>query len=319
MGGILEEVIGIPIEPEAPVAPVEPKEPIEPKEPVEPVEPTEPTEPVEPKEPVEPSEPVEPAEPTEPTEPKEPVEPTEPVEVKPDESLISLAKEINPDGEFADNQSAISVIKEDIKEKTEFIEKAQKWNQELIDVFENNPEVGEFTKAVINGMDPVVAAGVYISETLAPEEGEKNYETYKEEVKRRKEQGEQRKALEQEFSTNVGISKNTVQEFVKENSIDEKEMESIAKEFDDEMINFRKGITTKKFLTLLWKGKTFDAKVKKAEEQAYLRGKNEKITLVKKKNNTGDGLPDLKSSVKPDKEIPKPGMFERAADHKRGG
>jgi hypothetical protein len=239
------------------------------------------------------------------------------IEVKPDDELILLAKEINPDGEFVDNKTAIEAIKEDLKDKTEFIEKAKKWNTELIDLFDANPEVGEFTKAVINGMDPKVAAGIYISETLAPEEGEESYESFKEELTKRKDGLEKRKQLEKEFSKNVEVSRSVVQEFGKENAIDQPELEKLLKEADEELININKGIVTKNFLALAIKGKKFDERIKKAEEQGYLRGKNEKIKLEKAKNNDGDGLPKLKSGLEPEKNIvtKKPDLLDRVFNH----
>ena len=238
-------------------------------------------------------------------------------EVKPlDEELISLAKEIVPDTEFKDKQEAITAIKEVLKEKNEFIEKSEKWNNELINLFENNPEVAEFTKAIINGMDSKVAAGIYISETLAPEDGEEGVNAYQEEVKKRKEAGEQRKKLEKEFSDNVAQSSLTVREFQKENAIEQSELDAILKEVDDELSNLRKGIVTKSYLQMVIKGKRFDAKLKKAEEQAYLRGKNEKIVLTKTKKNKGDGMPDIKSSLSAEKEKRQPDMLDRVLSHK---
>lgn len=240
----------------------------------------------------------------------------EDVQDGPVESLINLAKEINPEGDYSDNASALEVIKSDLKEKSEFIEKAKKWNDELVNLFEQNPEVAEFTKAVINGTDPKVAAAIYISETLAPEEGEQGSEEYKKEMSKRKEQAEKQEKDKKEFIANIEKSDAIIKEFAKENNINEKELKPFLEDLSNELISFNKGIATKSFLLTVLKGKNFDKKIKEAEDAAYLRGKNEKIKLVAAKKNDGDGLPSIKSGTKPDMDIPKPkkGMIERTLD-----
>jgi len=237
-------------------------------------------------------------------------------QVKSDESLINLAKEIQPDGEYSDNASALEVIKSDLKEKSEFIEKAKKWNDELVNLFEQNPDVAEFTKAVINGTDPKVAAAIYISETLAPEEGEQGSEEYKKQMAKRKEQAEKQEQEKKEFVANIEKSEATIKEFAKENNINEKELKPFLEDLSSELISFNKGIATKSFLSTVLKGKMYDKKIKEAEDAAYLRGKNEKIKLVAAKKNEGDGLPSIKSGRMPDTDMPKPkkGMIERTLD-----
>lgn len=231
--------------------------------------------------------------------------------LKPDDDLISLAKEIDPDGEYADNQSAIEAIKADLKEKAEFIDNYKKFNNDLIEMFDSNPDVAQFAKAVIEGMDPKVAAGIYISETLAPEEGDESIKTYKEELSKRKKETENRKIAQQEFNDNIKKSRQVVQEFIQEQNVDAKEMESILKEVDDELVNQNKGVVSKKFLELVLKGKKYDAQIKKAEELAYLRGKNEKIKLVRSKKTEGDGMPKIATGLGAEKQKKDFGLFGR--------
>lgn len=248
---------------------------------------------------------------------QEPEEKTEEeVQPKVNEGLVALAKEINPEGEFVDEQSAIETIRQDLENKKEYIEKAEKFNGEMLDIFDQHPAIKEFMRAVIEGIDPQVAAGIYISETLAPEEGEKNHEQYKTKREEIKKLADDKKKLQTEFTQNATKSKQVAEVFLKENSIEQKWMEKALKEVSDEIASMNKGIVSKEFLTLIHKGKTFDERIKKADEQGYLRGKNEKIKLEKVKKAEGDGMPKLNAGNKPDKESkPKPrGLIDMALD-----
>lgn len=236
-----------------------------------------------------------------------------------DSDLALLTKEFIPEAEIPDSKTAIQALKTKLSEDREFIEAWKKWDAELLEMYDQQPSVLEFTKAVKDGMHPEVAAAVYISETLTPEEGTEENKKYLDVMKKEKEKTEQRKVKKQEYDENVSSSRQTVSDWVKENKFDERQMEEILKEIDGELVNQSKGIMTKKFLDLVTKGKRFESEVQKLREEnkkeidaAYLRGKNEKIKLTKEKKSESDNLPHLSGSGKGDKDKPRRGMLDAA-------
>jgi hypothetical protein len=247
-------------------------------------------------------------------------------EVKPNEELSAVVKEFVPDAQVTDDKSAIVALKTKLTENKQLIENFEKWDKELTGMFEENPELVEFLKAIKNeGMSPAVAAAVYISETLTPEEGTEENEKYKEALKGQKKKAEDKKAKQEEYRTNLQASQKTIKEYVNETKIPEKEMEDILTEADSEVAKLNSGIISKRFLELMVKGKTFDAEIKRLKDEqkkeidaAYLRGKNEKIKLVKEKKSETDNLPDISGKGKGKDDISRrPSMLDIALDRKR--
>jgi hypothetical protein len=240
-----------------------------------------------------------------------------PVDDAPASELVNLAKEIDPESSLTEQSEIISLAQATVKELRETVESYEKSNKVIYDVFNEMPEVSDFMRAVINGVDPVIAAGIYISETLAPEEGEKNSKEYQEARKKKQEQKAENEKTLAEFQENHKSSIKLAEQFVAESKVDKAEFEGYLTDFDKEISALKTGKINKSLLELVLKARTFDAKVKEAEDRGYLRGKNEKIVQKKNTNNNTDGMPGITASVGNDKIKSEPDIFDRMLSHRR--
>lgn len=230
-----------------------------------------------------------------------------------DDELVMYVKELDPDSDVKDHASAMEFIKERVKESDETIQLYEKNNKEIYDIFNNTPEVADFMKALIKGMDPKVAAGIYISESLAPEDGDEGIEQYQDALKERKAEQKKREDALEEFQSNQKESAKVAESFVIENKIDRGEFEKYLETFDEQIIRLKSGKLSKDLLSFVWKANKYDKDIKSAEEKGYLRGKNEKIVLKKNSKENTDGLPNISSGNEKERESPKESFWDRVA------
>jgi adenylate kinase family enzyme len=231
--------------------------------------------------------------------------------------VVSLAKELDPEGEVKDDEGAATLIRERFKELNETVEAYEKNNKVIYDTFNDIPEVSDFMKAVINGMSPEVAAAIYISETLAPEDGHKSSDEYKAEVAKRNAERKKKDEALEAYRENHNKSVKLVESFVTENKLDGKEFEGFLGTFDKQIAELRNGTVTKDLLSLVMKANKYDKDVKDAEDKGYLRGKNEKIQLKKTSSQNTDGMPGLTSSPGKDKVRTDPDFWDKVAARTR--
>jgi len=221
------------------------------------------------------------------------------------EDITALLKEIDPEAEVTDQKGALEIIKERYVELKETTEAYEKSNKEIFEVLNDNPDVADYLKALIRGVNPVVAHKVYLSEELPPEAAEKEDPDYKAElVKKNAAKINSAKALE-EFKANHEKSRKVAEEFVAESKVNSAEFEKELNKFDSQLAELNKGVITKDLLSYVLKASRYDKAVKEAEEKGYLRGKNEKIILKKKSNENTDGMPGLTSSTGKERESSK--------------
>ena len=240
-----------------------------------------------------------------------------------DEDIINTLKEIDPEVEVKDQKEAISTIKARYDELKETVGAYEKNNKDIIKAFEENPSVMDFMKAVISGMNPMTAAGIYISETLAPEDGETGDEEYKAEVSKRKAEKEKSAKALEDFKANHKASAKRAEEFLKENKLDQVEFEKQLSEFDKQIAELQKGVITKDLLSIVHKANQYDKelkaaekKIKEAEERGYLRGKNEKIVLKKTSKENTDGMPGLTSGSGKEREGSQPDWLDKISSRR---
>lgn len=231
--------------------------------------------------------------------------------------VVSLAKELDPEGEVKDDEGASTLIRERFKELNETVEAYEKNNKVIFDTFNDIPEVSDFMKAVINGMSPEVAAAIYITETLAPEDGQKSSDEYKAEVAKRNAERKKKEEALEAYRENHNKSVKLVESFVTENKLDEKQFEGFLGTFDKQIAELRNGNVTKDLLSLVMKANKYDKDVKDAEDKGYLRGKNEKIQLKKTSSQNTDGMPGLTSSPGKDKVRTDPDFWDNVAAKSR--
>jgi hypothetical protein len=218
-----------------------------------------------------------------------------------DAEFSEIGKEIDPEAEYKDKSSLASAIKGHISSMKEELDALNKANKEVYDVLSESPAIADFMRDVIHGMDPIVAAGIHISETLAPEEGEKSFEDYKakrNEIKAK--QAEKQKALD-EYNKNAKTSSKTMESFIQKSKMKKDEFQPLTERTGKMIEDINNGVLSEDFLTMILRDAKYEQDVKDAEERGFLRGQNQKIKLVKDKART-DGMPGLTSSQSKVKE-----------------
>jgi hypothetical protein len=145
------------------------------------------------------------------------------------------------------------------------------------------------------GQSPVIAAmemGIAPEDFEVYDESELDAEAKilkKHELKKQK---EERVKAQKAVEANINKSTKLVDEFSSKKKLDESEKDVLVGKINEFVETVNKGIITESFLEFLTKGVRYEKDTKKEAEHAYIKGRNEKFQIEKKKR-AGDGLPGL--------------------------
>lgn len=210
-------------------------------------------------------------------------------------------KELHPEQEFKsfeDYDKAVETHLNTLEGKIQNLETlTNKWG-ELATAY---PGLDKFIESLELGESRVLAA---MKMGISPED----YEVYDEseldaEAKillkhENKKQKEARIKAQKEVQDNINKSTALVETFSKKKSLDESERDSLVANINQFVETVNKGVLTESFLEFLTKGIRYEKDTKKEAEHAYIRGRNEKFKVEKKKRE-GDGLPGLTGGMTP--------------------
>lgn len=240
--------------------------------------------------------------------------------------LLELGKEIDPDAEFTDVPSVVKAIKAKMDKVTTDLDDVMEANQQIVTTLQDNPAVAEFLRSVINGINPVAAAHVYLLETKDPEELQEGQEDFEAEMKKIKKATKEKEDRQAEIEANTKASQKVTSSFEKANNVQAQEMETIRSVINDDFSKLLEGKVTENLLTVLLNGiryvnliKDNDKKIKEATDAAYLKGKNEKIRMIKKsQQESSDGLPDISQGGKSEGSKKQPDWLDNAVASQKG-
>ena len=108
----------------------------------------------------------------------------------------------------------------------------------------------------------------------------------------RKKQLKENEKRQKELQTNMEQSNTVLSEFQKEKGFDDKVKENLVNAMADFQSKAMKGLITKDSLELFLKAINYEQAVQKAEQKGEIKGRNEKITIERKKKE-GDRIPSL--------------------------
>ena len=216
-----------------------------------------------------------------------------------EESVISVAKEIYPDREFATEQEAIQAVREYTESSKEYEKRTKEANQSLVNIFNNNQELVALVRMLNSGASFVEALPHVVDvDALLPKEGDPDWEAWQ----KAKEEGTKtradREAKKKEIANNLEMSMAEVDKFAQENEMTPEEAGEFLTTIDTILENVSQGNITRDILEKFKKGLFHDKIVKEESEKAEIRGRNEAIEekVEKKSKNKGDGLPEVKSA-----------------------
>lgn len=209
-----------------------------------------------------------------------------------------------PDRKFEKSEDYDSALDEHLDRLEKYEERGKKVNAELINIFETNPEIGAMLKDIKDGATVRQALARHFDPAdLTPEEGDPDYEGWKKNKADREEKLTKRREFETQYANNLKAAEKELDDFMKENKLDDKTMEEFFDKTQAILDDFHNGKITKSLLTTVKRGLSWEADIKAAREEGVIAGRNEKIVAERQKESkeVGDGLPRVgQSSDNPD-------------------
>jgi len=225
-----------------------------------------------------------------------------------------------PDREFKSDEDYDKGMEEYLDELEGYKERGTMANQKLIALFESEPQVGDVVRDMINGATFREALARHMSpEDLTAVEGDPDFEGWNKNKAIREESLNKRKAKQEEYAKNLEFSQQAIEEFAKENDMDDESAGKFLARFDSMLADINSGKISKDVLMTIKKAWDYDNDITTAREQGELAGKNKNIVAQKEAAKPkGDGLPKIGgSSVAPQANKPEPnyidGLLERTS------
>ncbi len=225
-----------------------------------------------------------------------------------------------PDREFKSDEDYDKGMEEYLDELEGYKERGTMANQKLIALFESEPQVGDVVRDMINGATFREALARHMSpEDLTAVEGDPDFEGWNKNKATREESLNKRKAKQEEYAKNLEFSQQAIEEFAKENDMDDESAGKFLARFDSMLADINSGKISKDVLMTIKKAWDYDNDITTAREQGELAGKNKNIVAQKEAAKPkGDGLPKIGgSSVAPQANKPEPnyidGLLERTS------
>jgi hypothetical protein len=212
-----------------------------------------------------------------------------------------------PDRKFESDGDYESALDEHLDSLEGYKDKATKLNQKLIALFDAEPQVSDLVRDMIDGATFRQALARHISpEELTAEEGDPDYEGYNKNKIAREEAASKRKELQAQREADLKASIETMQNFAKENNMDEAAAEKFYGRIDEMVGAITSGKISKEALIAMQRAFNYENDIAKAKEEAQTAAKNQKIVAQKEEpEKKGDGIPRInKNNTEEAKKAP---------------
>lgn len=233
----------------------------------------------------------------------QPTEETAPEAEAPKNKYAERLAKVYPDREFKSDEDYDKGMEEYLGELEGYKERGTMANQKLIGLFESEPQVGDVVRDMINGATFREALARHISpEDLTAIEGDPDFEGWNKNKTAREDLLNKRKAKQDEYNKNLEFSQQAIEEFARENNMDDGSAGKFLARFDAMLADINSGRISKEVLASIKKAWDYDNDITTARDQGEVAGKNKKIVAQKEEPKpAGDGLPKISGSS----EIPK--------------
>lgn len=198
-----------------------------------------------------------------------------------------------PDRKFESDGDYESALDEHLTDLEGYKESGTKLNKKLIALFDAEPQVSDLVRDMIDGATFRQALAKHISpDELTAEEGDPDYEGYTKNKTAREEAAAKRKEREAQREADLQASIETMQNFAKENNMDETAAEKFYGKIDEMVGAITSGKISKEALIAMQRAFNYEQDLAKAKEEAAIAGRNEKIVATKEEpEKKGDGIP----------------------------
>lgn len=207
-------------------------------------------------------------------------------------------KDYFPDRNFDSLEDYDTAMSDMVTDLNTVIQKDQEVNEGLIEVFENNPELKKAFQYMMKGYPANVAlvkAG-FDADAFNIEPDDENYEKIVEARVENKKAKERQKKENERIQRNANESHKALNEFQKKKGLTDTAKDAFigkVKSFIDNVIEAKLDEST---LEAFYKALNYEKDLSNERKQGVIQGRNEKITIGKKKKE-GDGLPRLHSNA----------------------
>lgn len=227
---------------------------------------------------------------------------TEETPIEPEDQFFDNAKKFFPDAKD-EKQLKASVI-ERLSDLELYYHDNQEANKKVMEVLEDQPEIGEIIRDMAKGATFSEALARHIDvEGLQPAEGDPDFEVWDQARKERKKRQKAAKEFEVTLSKNRQSSVKNIETFREEKKLSEDDMGKFTLALQKTLEGVMDGHITQDFLNLMYKALNFEVAVTEAQKQGEVKGRNEKITAMKDTPKKGDGLPHVASQGTPEKKV----------------
>ena len=210
--------------------------------------------------------------------------------------FIDIAKQHFPDDEFESDEDATQAITKKLSEYDDFKKRTQEKDQKIVDIFNSSPEFADIMYLMGQGASYEEAHDFVIGESDIDLDKAKDgwQKAAKDRTKAKKEQEKSIKQTQDNLKTTI----TTIEKFTKDKKMDETKSTEMLNKVDEIMVNMSKGLMTPEILEVFYKGLNYDETVKQVKENAEVMGRNQAISELKTKKQTGkgDGLPHPEST-----------------------
>jgi len=227
-----------------------------------------------------------------------------------------------PDRKFETDDDYDKAMDEWVEGLENYRERGIKANQNLISVFQGEPQFGDLLRDMVKGATFAEAFPRHYSiEDFKPVEGDPDQEKWTKNANVREENIKKIQQRQEEYNNNVELSRKEIETFSQENKIDDDVMGKFLSKFDAMLADVSKGKINKELLLIMKKGLDYDKDIEKAKTQGEVVGKNKNIVAQKEADKPkGDGLPKVGGSSELPKNRPVPnymdGLIERTEKRK---
>ncbi len=218
-----------------------------------------------------------------------------------------------PDRKFEKDEDYEAAMDEHLSGLETYKERGQIANEQLLNMFESEPEVAGVVRDMIAGATFREALAKYISpEDIMAIEGDPDFEGWSKNKAAREESKAKRMKMEEEYSNNLNLSQQEIQAFAQENNVDEGAVGELIDKIDGILQDFQAGRITRQHLAMMNKALNFDSAVADAATTGEIAGRNQKIVAEKGTiKEKGDGMPVLASGNEMiEKKTPAPSYFD---------
>lgn len=215
------------------------------------------------------------------------------------EKYFALIKEEYPNDDFSDEENYFKrAIENNSKRKTDGAKLSDltSKNQELIDLFDENPELGLLLSEINAGASVPYAFGkVFDKESIFPEGGKLEEEDYQKGKAEREARAKERRELAKRMEDNVGKNADVIKAFMGKRGLSDEQAEEFLSKATGTLGGIKEGLIAEELLNFLYDGYNYDKDVDLARKAGEVDGRNQKIEL--KRKSFENELPDVQPSA----------------------